>query len=168
MSGKNTTMWLYIVSGGVPLIRRAFVFKRFVCVCCFFVFLFGLIFGVPKNGCGAFIWKLCESLKARHLHQQVCVLLVFLYWFCPGLQRHTKKKKTLWLPPLLLENSDSFEAGPSLAVMVSDWRPGSRYRNSRLGTWNGAIRSWEPSPWKHMLRKGIFFRFFQKIKKVNK
>lgn len=81
MSGKNTTMSLYIVSG-VPLLQRAFVFKLFlflfffVCVCLFFSFWFG----VQKNGCGALIWKLSESLKARRLHQQVCfcVLLVFI------------------------------------------------------------------------------------------
>lgn len=45
MSGKNTTMSLYIVSG-VPLLQRAFVFKLFLfsfflCVC-FGFFLFDL------------------------------------------------------------------------------------------------------------------------------
>lgn len=71
---KNTTMSLYIVSG-VPLLHGASVFKG----CLSFFSFFWLDFE-SKNGCGAFTWKLSESLKARRLHQQVCfcVLLVFI------------------------------------------------------------------------------------------
>lgn len=61
-----------------PLCSNCFCFWFFcVCVC---VSVFSFWFGVQKNGCGAFIWKLSESLKARRLHQQVCfcVLLVFI------------------------------------------------------------------------------------------
>lgn len=51
----------------------------------FFIFFFHFFFSFwfdfeSKNGCGAFIWKLSESLKARRFHQQVCfcALLVFI------------------------------------------------------------------------------------------
>lgn len=108
-----------------------------------------------KNGWGAFIWKLSESLKARQLQPSSLFLRpACVYWFCPGIRRER-------FPP---ENSDSFKVAPSSqntgkapadGTWLTAWRTlQNPSDNSRLRSWNNAIQSWELSPWKHMLRKG--------------
>lgn len=110
-----------------------------------------------KNGWGAFIRKLSESLKARQLRQSSLFLRpACVYWFCPGVRRER-------FPP---ENSDSFKVAPSSqntgkapadGTWLTAWSHGTLQNpsdNPRLRSWNNAIQSWELSPWKHMLRKG--------------
>ncbi len=124
----------------------------------FHFFIFFWLDFESKNGCGAFIWKLSESLKARRLHQQVCfcVLLVFIDSVLAYGEMHCASP----LKTLIHSRQDHLhKIQERLLLMVNDWQLGVTTLqkppdNSRIRTWNNAIQSWEPSPWKHMLRKG--------------
>lgn len=114
-----------------------------------------------KNGWGASIWKLSESLKARLLQPSSLFLHpACVYWFCPGVRRDA-----LWFPPWKLwfiQGGTAFawyRNGSWWWYMIDSlesrtWQNPSD--NSRLRFWNNATRSWELSPWRQMLRKGDY------------
>lgn len=138
-----------------PLCSNCFCFW-FFCVCVFLFFLFDLesrkmavelSFGssvrvLKLDGCtnkSVSVSYLCLSILSWHT-VRCAAIPPWKLWFIRGGTVLTQYRRgSCWWEMIDNWESQALQNPPDY---------------SRLQAWNNAIQSWEPLPWKHMLRKG--------------